>query len=261
MGSTDRKSKPGGDEFLTTGQAARLCSVTRDTVLKWIKRGSVEVIRTAGGHYRIPRAAFERLVPLTGVETPTPNKPVGPRRRFQFCWEFFAKNGEIARACFPCLVFKARAMRCWEMSALSQAHGFVGTYCETSCEDCGYLEDQRSRPYHVLVITDCQKMKAGLLEESQGTRYVLRFSSCDYETSALVDEFRPDYVVIDCLIEENRCVDLCANLTADHRVPGVRILLATVEGKPVLEQDSRVHARLPRPLKARELEAALDYSD
>ena len=45
----------------TTGQAARLCSVTPDTVLKWIKAGRIEAQRTAGGHYRISPQELERL--------------------------------------------------------------------------------------------------------------------------------------------------------------------------------------------------------
>ena len=39
--------------LLTTGQAAKLCAVTPDTVLKWIKKGRLEATRTAGGHYRV----------------------------------------------------------------------------------------------------------------------------------------------------------------------------------------------------------------
>ena len=43
--------------LLTTGQAAKLCSVTPDTILKWLKRGRLNGVRTAGGHYRIERRA------------------------------------------------------------------------------------------------------------------------------------------------------------------------------------------------------------
>ena len=39
--------------LLTTGKAARLCSVKPDTVLKWIKKGVLPATRTVGGHYRV----------------------------------------------------------------------------------------------------------------------------------------------------------------------------------------------------------------
>jgi excisionase family DNA binding protein len=34
--------------LLSTGRAAELCSVTPDTILKWIKRGRLSGVRTAG---------------------------------------------------------------------------------------------------------------------------------------------------------------------------------------------------------------------
>ena len=40
---------------LTTGQAAKLCAVSTDTVLKWIRKGRLKAFRTAGGHCRINR--------------------------------------------------------------------------------------------------------------------------------------------------------------------------------------------------------------
>ena len=39
--------------LLTTGQAAKLCEVAPDTILKWIRKGRLRGTRTAGGHYRI----------------------------------------------------------------------------------------------------------------------------------------------------------------------------------------------------------------
>jgi excisionase family DNA binding protein len=49
-------------EFITTGQAASLCSVTPDTVLKWIKAGKIPASRTPGGHYRISRSDVEQFI-------------------------------------------------------------------------------------------------------------------------------------------------------------------------------------------------------
>ena len=40
-------------QHLTTGEAAGLCSVKPDTVLKWIKKGQLRAAKTAGGHHRI----------------------------------------------------------------------------------------------------------------------------------------------------------------------------------------------------------------
>jgi len=36
-------------DMVSTGQAAKLCSVTPDTILKWIKNNKIEAVQTAGG--------------------------------------------------------------------------------------------------------------------------------------------------------------------------------------------------------------------
>ncbi len=40
--------------WLTTGQIARHCHVTPETVANWIKRGQLKAGTTPGGHYRVP---------------------------------------------------------------------------------------------------------------------------------------------------------------------------------------------------------------
>jgi len=40
--------------YLTTTELARLCGVSRFTIINWAKRGRIKAIRTAGRHYRIP---------------------------------------------------------------------------------------------------------------------------------------------------------------------------------------------------------------
>ena len=41
------------EETVSTGQAAKLCGVKPDTILKWIKKDKIYAFQTAGGHYRI----------------------------------------------------------------------------------------------------------------------------------------------------------------------------------------------------------------
>jgi len=40
--------------YLTTTELARLCGVSRFTIINWAKRGKIKAIRTAGRHFRIP---------------------------------------------------------------------------------------------------------------------------------------------------------------------------------------------------------------
>ena len=46
------------NEYLTTSQAAKICDVTRFTILNWIKKGKLLAVSTLGGHQRIPREAI-----------------------------------------------------------------------------------------------------------------------------------------------------------------------------------------------------------
>ena len=49
----DGKSNPRSG-YLTTTELARLCGVSRFTIINWTKRGKIKAIRTVGRHYRIP---------------------------------------------------------------------------------------------------------------------------------------------------------------------------------------------------------------
>ena len=62
---TEERSKK---DYLTTTQAAKLLSVTPDTVLKWVKAGKVKSYRTLGGHFRIPLS--ELNIPDSGDQSP-----------------------------------------------------------------------------------------------------------------------------------------------------------------------------------------------
>ena len=65
-----------GQEIVSTGQAAKLCSVTPDTILKWIKNNRVEAVKTAGGHYRITKEKLKPYMVESLEPDPTDIKPI-----------------------------------------------------------------------------------------------------------------------------------------------------------------------------------------
>ena len=72
MGSdSGRRGHRGPDLPLayTTGQAARFCYVTSDTILNWIHAGSLMAQRTAGGQYRIRREDLIAFMREHGMRT------------------------------------------------------------------------------------------------------------------------------------------------------------------------------------------------
>ena len=112
--------------LLTTGQAAELCSVTPDAVLKWIKAGKLVASRTAGGHYRVDPDDLERmgLLPIQG--------------EYRYCWEHRAQGGDVQDVCRTCLVYRARAERCYEVAAVEGDQPGGHNCCVEKCEDCQF---------------------------------------------------------------------------------------------------------------------------
>ena len=57
--SVARKGTVRGNEskrrsgYMTTTELARLCGVSRFTIINWTKQGRIKAIRTVGRHYRI----------------------------------------------------------------------------------------------------------------------------------------------------------------------------------------------------------------
>ena len=209
-------------EYFSTGEAAELCSVTPDTVLKWIRAGKLHANRTPGGHHRIPRSA---LLPILQGEM---DSVLPPERQsdFQYCWEFYTVSGAITEGCEKCLVYRSRTRRCYEMKDLPPDAGYLGLLCDTNCEKCDYYVMMYGEPDNILVVTDQTKLKDELERGSKNIGFKLRLADSEYKCSMLIDKFRPDYVVIDCSLGTERCERITKLLDEDPRIPFVRIILA-----------------------------------
>ena len=57
-----KKTTKAGDQpqtptkYLTTTQLAKLCGVSRFSIINWVNQGKISAAKTMGGHYRIPVA-------------------------------------------------------------------------------------------------------------------------------------------------------------------------------------------------------------
>jgi len=49
-------------EYYTTGNVAKLCGVSRITVLRWIEKGYLAAFRLPEGHYRIHVSDFNKFL-------------------------------------------------------------------------------------------------------------------------------------------------------------------------------------------------------
>ena len=49
-------------DYLTTGEAARMCGVGVNTIKRWIRQGRLPYMQTPGGHWRLPRHDFLHFI-------------------------------------------------------------------------------------------------------------------------------------------------------------------------------------------------------
>lgn len=246
--------------LLTTGQAARLCSVAPDTILKWIKKGRITCVRTAGGHYRIERQVLEPLVASPPPAEKAPGQLLQSCARSLHCWEYMTDRGAVRDQCRRCVVYRVRASRCFLMAGLEQDVGHARQFCGSSCEDCIYYRRVNGLPTKVLVITSDDEFIDCLTDEEDES-VTLCFARNAYEASAIIHDFRPAFATIDTRRMPAADSELLESLIADPRVPGVRIILAVPQGRKVPKrkwtESDLVVSVLEKPFGARRIAAVI----
>ncbi len=248
-------------ELLTTGKAARLCAVKPDTILKWIKRGRLEAVRTAGGHYRIHRCDIEPLVRGLRMGDMTSPPPPDCNPQPMRCWEYLSPDGEVREECRKCVVYRVRAAWCFQIAGLSQDIGHAKHFCRTSCRDCAYYRRVRGLASHVLVVTS-DKAFQYRLSAGEPKQLALQFAQNAYEASAAIQSFRPGFVIVDRELNGADENELIQCLASDARIPGLRIILAVAPGigKRGLTgpNQDRVVAVLEKPFESNRVAAVID---
>jgi len=242
--------------LLTTGQAAKVCSVTPDTILKWIRKGRLEAQRTAGGHFRIERRDIDSLIHPAAAEEPSASESPECFARGLRCWEYLSDRGTVRDDCRKCVVYRVGAAKCFLMADLAPEIGHARRFCESSCEDCVYYRRVTGLATNVLVISPDE----GLAERLAGSReqsIALRFARNGYDASAMIHDFRPAFAVLDERLVTPGQSGLLESLAGDPRVPGLRIILAvsraTTSQKREEHESSLVTGVVEEPITVRKI--------
>ncbi len=238
--------------FISTGQAAKHCSVTPDTILKWIRSGLLPARRTAGGHHRINEQDLERV--LHPSPDSTKDLPLAPdRRTFKYCWQFNGNKGEIPEGCLACAVYQMRAHRCYEVARLTPEAGHPKLFCKTSCQECDYYRLVHEQDINVLVVSDDTQLTQALQKEADRYDFNIELTDCEYTCSAAISHFRPDFAIVDCSIGSQLSRDICNHLHQDPRAPFVRVVLAGEAEDFPIACDKEVFARIRRPFNIQDI--------
>ncbi|MGD8866568.1 MAG: helix-turn-helix domain-containing protein, partial [Gemmatimonadales bacterium] len=216
------------DSLLSTGDVAKLCGVTPDAVLKWIKKGKMPATRTPGGHYRISRECCIALgFGVSKREERSPAVSRGAERRSRLrCWEYFGQPGTPPDTCPDCLVFQARVEHCYKLAELGEQAGHKCKFCRTACIDCPFYRACNGLATIVLVITCDEALTRRLRKRIDARRVSLHFARTGYESSTLVGMLRPAVVILDGDHPETSEGKLVDSILEDDRIPGVKVLVA-----------------------------------
>lgn len=114
----------------STGQAARYCFVTADTILNWINGGALRAQRTAGGQYRILALELLAFMREHGMSTELLVSEIDVRPH---CWEFHCE-GEPSSTCLQCIVHLSGAINCFALCEVAPG----GRRLVETCDSCDY---------------------------------------------------------------------------------------------------------------------------
>lgn len=121
---------------LTTGQAARYCLVSTDTMANWIKAKELPAQRTVGGQFRILVADLRRFMVQRQMSTALLDGELNCR---PYCWECRQGGGEDAGGpdapCRECPVYRTKALNCFELRAMISER----SWAHASCRNCAYF--------------------------------------------------------------------------------------------------------------------------
>jgi len=118
--------------YLTTTELARLCGVSRFTIINWTNRGKIRANRTVGRHYRIPVSEA-----MSFLETFRNEKKGVASGSSGHCWEYLQKTN-CDKECRNCLIYRREVDYCFEVV---RQFGKGVIRCKGDCLNCGYFED------------------------------------------------------------------------------------------------------------------------
>jgi excisionase family DNA binding protein len=147
MKSISRSSQePPGDhgakrrkDYLTTTELAKLCGVSRFTIINWINEGRIRAVKTFGGHRRIRAIDAISLLEHFCLEARQKgDMTVGPGSLGR-CWEYRQQTAGASEYgdCGDCLLYGRELDGCF---ALVRRFGKDVIRCKGDCLDCGYFD-------------------------------------------------------------------------------------------------------------------------
>lgn len=245
---------------MTTGEVARLCGVTPDAVLKWIKAGKLPATRTPGGHYRVSRADCAAMglgEPQPEVAETVVSESPRPQERAR-CWEFFGEEGTPKNTCLSCVVYLSGAQHCYKLAEIGEPAGHQRNFCgKDDCEPCSFFRACHGMSTEALIVTRDDALTRRLERDIEPNRVSLRFARSGYEASVTIAEYHPTLVVLDSDLPEVRDGQLPEAIMRDARLPDAAVYVACRPGHEVTI-DHESAPMIEAPFSGEQLEELAD---
>ncbi len=118
--------------YLTVGDIAQLCDVSRRTVHRWIRTEKLRASKLPSGHYRVHHDVLEAFL---AVHHPRTVSRIGQNlAQATLCWN--RVDGHAERQCARCAAYLTQAAHCF---VLRRIVGDERMGCAEDCSTCSYM--------------------------------------------------------------------------------------------------------------------------
>ena len=122
-------------DYLTTTELAKLCGVSRFSIINWVKQGKINTIKTIGGKYRIPVTKAISFLESLHCQTSHKTKNGLASDALVHCWEYPQKTNCDNR-CIDCLIHGRQVDYCF---IVVRQFGKGVIRCQGDCLNCDYF--------------------------------------------------------------------------------------------------------------------------
>ena len=123
--------------YISTSEFAKVCNVTRFTILNWVKKKKIRAVKTGGGHQRIPMAEVVSYLESLEIFSENPSAKRNASGRFDYCWEH-ALAKKKAEKCSECIMYGSPTHHC---ALIATQLGKERIQCEGNCQTCDYWRE------------------------------------------------------------------------------------------------------------------------
>jgi len=135
------------EDCLTTTEFARICGVSRFTIINWTKHDKIKAIKTVGGQYRISLSEAISFFESMHRQVHHNEKNDGNSDSLIHCWEYSQKTN-CDKKCKECRIY-GKEIDCF---VVVQQFGKGVIRCKGDCSHCAYFKEffhfysKRTRP-------------------------------------------------------------------------------------------------------------------